>query len=131
MTFGGGLGRVDSDSLDIAVGPGDDGFFGETAQGGPVENQGFIVTDTGNHAPVVTTAPAYTIPLRTPFALTGSATDSDGDTVTYMWEQNDRGAQRRHRAGQQHQDQRPAVPPVRHRGQRERHGHAADARRPA
>ena len=33
----------------------------------------------------------YTIPTRTPFALTGGATDFDGDTVTYMWEQNDRG----------------------------------------
>ena len=48
-------------------------------------------TATGNHAPVVETAAGYTIPLRTPFALTGSATDFDGDTLTYMWEQNDRG----------------------------------------
>ena len=32
-----------------------------------------------------------TIPLRTPFALTGRRTDADGDTLTYMWEQNDRG----------------------------------------
>ena len=31
--------------------------------------------------------------MRTPFALTGSATDVDAaNTITYMWEQNDRGA---------------------------------------
>ena len=42
--------------------------------------------------PVVTAPSSYTIPYRTPFALTGGATDVDGDTVTYMWEQNDIGA---------------------------------------
>ena len=89
VTFGGGLAAVDADALGIA--PGTIGFIGETARGGPVENKGFIITPTDNHAPVVTTEPSYTIPLRTPFALTGGATDSDGDTVTYMWEQNDRG----------------------------------------
>ena len=65
--------------------------MGETAQGGPIQNKGFIITDTGNHAPVVTTAPAFTIPTRTPFSLTGSATDADSDPLTYMWEQNDIG----------------------------------------
>src|SRR5919202_2496458 len=90
VTFGAGLGQVDVDSLTISA-SGADAFIGETAQGGPIENKGYIVTPTGNHAPVVTTQPGYTIPLRTPFALTGSATDSDGDPVTYMWEQNDVG----------------------------------------
>ena len=56
-------------------------------------NGGYTVTPTGNHAPVVTTARhSYSIPYRTPFSLTGSATDADGDTVTYMWEQNDTGS---------------------------------------
>ena len=53
---------------------------------------GCSVTATGNAAPLVTTPAAYTIPLRTPFALTGTASDANGDTVTYMWEQTDRGA---------------------------------------
>jgi hypothetical protein len=90
VTFGAGLGLIDIDNLGIDV-TGATGFIGETAQGGPIENKGFITTPTGNHAPVVTTADGYTVPLRTPFALTGSATDSDGDPLTYMWEQNDTG----------------------------------------
>jgi hypothetical protein len=90
VTFGAVLAAIDTDSLSIDV-TGGSGFIGETAQGGPIENQGYITTDYGNHAPVVTTADTHTIPLRTPFALTGSATDSDGDRLTYMWEQNDRG----------------------------------------
>jgi len=44
---------------------------------------------TGNRAPVVATVSNYTIPIMTPFALTGSATDPDGDSITYNWEQDD------------------------------------------
>ncbi|HEY8561615.1 MAG TPA: zinc-dependent metalloprotease family protein [Pyrinomonadaceae bacterium] len=44
---------------------------------------------TGNRAPVVAPVGNYTIPILTPFKLTGSATDPDGDAVTYNWEQND------------------------------------------
>ena len=68
------------------------GFVGETAKGGPIDNAGHTAVANGNHAPVVTAPESYTIPRRTPFALTGSATDSDGNaTLTYMWEQKDRG----------------------------------------
>jgi hypothetical protein len=67
------------------------GFVGETDKGGTVDNKG-IVTPTGDSFPVVTAPTTYTIPLRTPFALTGSATDADNDALTYSWEQNDRGA---------------------------------------
>lgn len=44
---------------------------------------------TANHTPVVTPVSNITIPISTPFALTGSATDPDGDSLTYCWEQND------------------------------------------
>jgi hypothetical protein len=67
-------------------------FVGETAKGGPVDNKGNTVVPTGNTPPVVTAPADVTIPYRTPFALTGSATDADADTLTYMWEQNDPGA---------------------------------------
>ncbi len=81
---------VDVASLSV-TGTGTTGFAGETVDGGPQENTGWKAEDTANHAPAVTVAPAYTIPARTPFALTGGATDADGDKLSYMWEQNDRG----------------------------------------
>lgn len=42
-----------------------------------------------NVAPTIAPLSNYTIPISTPFALTGSATDANGDAVTYCWEQND------------------------------------------
>src|SRR4029079_6390530 len=42
-----------------------------------------------NTAPVIGAVNNYTIPISTPFALTASATDANGDALTYCWEQND------------------------------------------
>jgi hypothetical protein len=92
VTFGGTLAGIDVPALSLTDPNGMSGFVGTGVQGGPVGNHGSTVTPTGNHAPVVDAGRrSYWIPYRTPFALTGSATDADGDTVTFMWEQNDHG----------------------------------------
>ncbi len=44
---------------------------------------------TNNSQPICTVGGNHTIPVSTPFVLTGSATDADGDALTYCWEQMD------------------------------------------
>ncbi|MEO6327743.1 MAG: zinc-dependent metalloprotease family protein [Ginsengibacter sp.] len=49
-----------------------------------------VVTPTGNNPPVVIMpVSGMKIPKETPFTLTGSATDIDGDAITYSWEEWD------------------------------------------
>jgi chitodextrinase len=46
-------------------------------------------TATGNAIPTADAGLNYTIPKSTPFMLTGTGTDANGDTLTYCWEQMD------------------------------------------
>jgi hypothetical protein len=92
LTFGGALAGVNVPALQLSeCSAGCTGYFGEITVGGPT-TRGGNASAMDNRAPVVTVPAGYTIPVRTPFVLTGSATDADGDPITYLWEQNDRGA---------------------------------------
>lgn len=49
-------------------------------------------TATGNTVPTVNAGADYVIPARTPFVLTATGSDANGDTLTYSWEQRNTGA---------------------------------------
>lgn len=48
-----------------------------------------VRTTTGNNQPEVSAGADYIIPKSTPFSLTATGTDIDGDTLSYCWEQMD------------------------------------------
>ena len=75
----------------LNVGSGHTGIANTIDEGGLTVKAGHTRITTTNHNPVVSGAPNKTIPIRTPFALTGSATDVDGDALSYLWEQSDLG----------------------------------------
>jgi hypothetical protein len=47
---------------------------------------------TGNTAPTVVAGAASTIPANTPFTLTATGNDANGDPITFCWEERDLGA---------------------------------------
>lgn len=50
------------------------------------------ITLTGNSVPRITAGPDLVIPAQTPFTLKAAGADSNGDALTYNWEQRDLGA---------------------------------------
>ncbi|MBK8623670.1 MAG: T9SS type A sorting domain-containing protein [Saprospiraceae bacterium] len=68
-------------------------MFGKSLSGGNAYNCA-QKTPSGNRNPsVAMPSGGFTIPISTPFALTASGSDEDGDALTYRWEQYNLGPQ--------------------------------------
>ncbi len=71
----------------------DDHFHGNSLEqmGNEIASNGCqVVTELVNVAPILSLLPSNIyIPVSTPFALTASAVDANGDSLTYCWEQMD------------------------------------------
>ena len=51
-----------------------------------------VITSTGNNPPTVDAGSiVYSVPLQTPFVITGSGSDPDGDPLEFSWEEFDLG----------------------------------------
>ena len=122
--------RTDMHALIVTPSAGVTANVGETAKGGPADNAGDSHR-TGNRAPVVKAPANRTLPLRTPFTLRGSATDADGDKLTYLWEQNDIGGNDGTALVDNNEEERAAVPGVRPLRRRLGRGRRARVPRPA
>ena len=75
-------------SFDEMIAYVEDGAGGSCASTTDVINPS---TNLVNKAPVVEAGSDYTVPNNTPLVITGSGTDADGDSLTYLWEQRDLG----------------------------------------
>lgn len=66
-------------------------MYAKTYSGGNAFNCSDKVPTTNNFPVISIPSTRYTIPISTPFELRGSATDENGDALTYCWEQYDLG----------------------------------------